>query len=133
MKGRTLTTVTPKRSLTSNKRNVRGVNEGPDFEADRHLVHEVVAGHHLHDTRKGAENHRNIEMHATTVHIAKPTGTLNKWNSVADPTNASVNHRQAGSVSTIKLIQDSIQPTHETKTPAGTQQDSRSWMHYFAR
>ena len=110
MKGRILTTVNPKTSLTSNKRNVRGVNEGPGLEADRHLVHEVVAGHHLHDTRKDAENHHNIERHATTVHIAKPTGTINRWNSVADPTNASVNHRQADSVSTTNTRFDPTNP-----------------------
>ena len=104
------TTVDPKTSLTSNKSNVRGVNEGPGLEADRHLVHEVVAGHHLHDTRNDAENHRNIEWHVTTFHIAKPTRTINRWSSVADPTNTSVNHRQADSVSATNTRFDPTNP-----------------------
>ena len=110
MKVGILTTVNPKTVLTSKKSNVCGVNEGPGLEADHHRVHEVVAGHHLHDTRKGAENHHNIERHATTVHIAKPTGTINRWNSVADPTNASVNHRQADSASTTSTSFDPTSP-----------------------
>ena len=94
--------------LSTTKTNGRDVNERPG-NADRHLAHEVVAGHHHHDARKGAGNHHNID-HATTVHIAKPTRTMHRWNIVDDPTSALVTLRQADSASTASTGFDPTSP-----------------------
>ena len=56
-------------------------------------------------------NHHHTEENAIAAHIVKPTETINRWNIVADPANASMNHRQADLAITMNTKFVLINPT----------------------